>query len=86
MRYMSNKDIITAEIAAELGMLSMDKGSYYVVDSIGKDVWEAISEFTTVDEIVNKMLEIYDVDSKVCEKDVTTLLNKMVNMGLVIEE
>ena len=70
-------DIVASEIDGETVMMSIENGSYYGLDPIGSYVWELLETPIKVADLIDTLLEKYDVDEKTCEKDVLHFLNEI---------
>ncbi len=70
-------DIVASEIDGETVMMSIDQGKYYGLDLIGSQIWEFIKEPIKVSELIDALVEQFDVDWATCQKDVLHFLNKL---------
>ncbi|MCU6710281.1 lasso peptide biosynthesis PqqD family chaperone [Paenibacillus sp. J5C_2022] len=75
---------IVSDMGGEKVMLSIQNGNYYNLGSIGGRIWEVIGNFATVAEVVDLLLEEYDVDRTECEQQVLDFLDHMRKEGLVL--
>ena len=64
-------------------ILNMKDSAYYGMDSIGKKVWALIQEQTSFQNILNHLLDEYDVDAETCRKDLVSLLDELAGVGLI---
>ncbi|TVQ34717.1 MAG: lasso peptide biosynthesis PqqD family chaperone [Wenzhouxiangella sp.] len=78
-----NPDLIGAAVDDELVMMSVEHGQYYGLGGVGPRVWELIEEPRTFGELVNQILEEFEVKREVCEKDMMEFLAQMEKLGLV---
>ncbi|MFA6009451.1 MAG: lasso peptide biosynthesis PqqD family chaperone [Desulfobacteraceae bacterium] len=78
-----NKDIVASDIDDEKVMMSMEKGYYYGLDSIGRSVWDLIEKPMAVSDLINALLLQFDVDRKTCERDVLAFLEELNADGIV---
>lgn len=83
--YKRNNEIETASIGEELGMLNVNDGKYFILDSIGKDVWHILEHEKNMDEIVRELMSIYDVSDTECRSDLNDLLNDMKQKTIILE-
>ena len=60
------------------GLIRSNATAAFIVESLKND--------TTESEIVDKMLEKYDVDRNTAEKDVANIIGKLRSIGAVIDE
>jgi hypothetical protein len=78
-----NKEVFASEIDDEVVMMHVDTGKYYGMDTVGSRIWELIAEEIQVREVINKLMEEYDVEEEQCEKDVLEFLNELYDNKLV---
>ncbi|MBI9014127.1 MAG: PqqD family protein [Clostridiales bacterium] len=69
-----NDSVLTTLIDDELGMMSINLGFYYTLNSVGKRIWEILENQMKVSDVIDTLRKEYDVDLLVCEKDVLELL------------
>ena len=60
------------------GLIRSNPTAAFIVESLKND--------TTESEIVDKMLEKYDVDRNTAEKDVASIISQLRRIGAVIDE
>lgn len=78
-----NINIATNKIDDEVIMMSLEKGNYYSVNSIGTRIWNIIEQEKNVKEICDTLLQEYDIDKEHCEKAVIAFLEKMKTADLL---
>lgn len=78
-----NPDLIGAAIDDELVMMSVEHGQYYGLGGVGPRVWELIEQPQTMAQLVDQILEEFEVEREVCEKDLTEFIAQMEQLGLV---
>ncbi len=71
------------DLAGEKVMIDFETGKYFMLTGSANDIWDLLGEKTTVLDIVNALLGMYEVDKTVCENEVMTFLNKLVEIGFV---
>jgi hypothetical protein len=64
-------------------ILDLKSGIYYGLDEVGARIWALLQEPRQVNEILNALLEEYDVDLPRCEIDLIGLLRQLRAVGLV---
>lgn len=82
-KFKRNPDLIGATIDDELVMMSIEHGQYYGLGGVGPRVWELIEQPQTMAQLVDTILEEFEVEREVCEKDLTEFLAQMEQLGLV---
>ncbi|MBI5459355.1 PqqD family peptide modification chaperone [Methanobacterium sp.] len=78
-----NKDVVSCDLGGETAMLDMKEGVYYGLNEIGTVIWELIQNPITLLEIIDKILEEYEVDEETCYADTVELIKEMEKNGLV---
>ncbi len=78
-----SKDVVSCDLGGETAMLEMKEGVYYGLNEMGTVIWELIQKPVTIQEIVDKILEEYEVDEKTCYGDVAELLEQMLENKLI---
>lgn len=52
-------------------------------NEVGAFIYEALETETTKEEILSKLLEVYEIDKDVASKDIDNFLNKLAEKGLL---
>jgi len=78
-----SKEVVSCDLGGETAMLDMKEGVYYGLNEIGTVIWELIQKPITLLEIVDKILEEYEVDEETCYADTVELIKEMEKNGLV---
>lgn len=78
-----NKDVVSCDLGGETAMLDMKEGVYYGLNEIGTVIWELIQKPITLLEIIDKILEEYEVDEETCYADTVELIKEMEKNGLI---
>lgn len=71
------EEIVASDIDGETVMMSVENGAYYGLDDIGSRIWKLIEKPINVSDLIDTLLEKFDVDRETCEKDVLTFLNEL---------
>jgi ornithine carbamoyltransferase len=75
--------VFAQEVDGEMVLLDMESENYFGLDEVGTSIWQAMQEYETLQEVLNAMLEQYDVEEEVLEKDLSDFVEKLVESGLV---
>lgn len=78
-----SKDVVSCDLGGETAMLDMKEGVYYGLNEMGTIIWEFIQEPVTLQEIVDNILEEYEVDEETCFADLVELIEQMVENKLI---
>ena len=79
----ANDTQASADVAGEAVILNFDDGVYYGLNPVGTRVWQLLQEERSVQDIYNLLLQEYDVEPGLLEKDLFGLLADMVERQLV---
>jgi hypothetical protein len=75
---------VSSDLAGEQVILNLDNGVYYGLDAVGNDVWSLLETPVRVSTVVDRLMEMYDVDRPRLEADVLNLLEDMNENGLLV--
>ena len=79
----ATKDQVSSDLKGEVAILDLKGGVYYGLDAVGARIWNLVQEPRTVDEIHAALLQEYEVEPKLLERDVLALLQRLADEGLV---
>ncbi|SFB14030.1 Coenzyme PQQ synthesis protein D (PqqD) [Acetitomaculum ruminis DSM 5522] len=77
------KQIEVATLNDEKAMVDFETGNYYLLKGSATDIWDFIQTETTIGEIIDKLLEIYDVNPEECKASVVDFLEELKSKGLI---
>lgn len=83
-----NKEFILREIAGEhliipTGKTVLNFNGLIVVNSIGQFIWDNIQEEITFDQLIDRILEEYEVDRDTAESDAASFLDELVKAEIL---
>lgn len=64
-------------------MMDIENGKYYALNEVGSSIWDKIESNILVLDIVEKLLEEYDVSKEECIEEVLNYLNKLEEENLI---
>ena len=89
MKFLNNQSftrtpsVLSSTIDEETVMMSMERGMYYNLNPIGSSIWAMLETPHTFDQIVEKLLDEYDVDRATCESETAEFLESLMERDLV---
>jgi len=75
--------VFAQEVDGEMVLLDMESENYFGLDEVGTAIWQAIQEYGNLQDVFDILLEQYDVEEEVLEKDLSDFVEKLVESGLV---
>lgn len=78
-----NKQYIASDMNGETVMMNVESGKYYNLGVVGGRIWELSSSPVSVENIVNILINEYDVDHEVCLQQVSEFAGQMFKEGLI---
>jgi hypothetical protein len=76
-------DVVSCDLDGEAAILNLKDGVYYGLDPVGAKIWNSLQQTCRVDDLIEMVLEEYEVDKKRCENDILDLINELIDNGLV---
>ena len=75
------------DLAGEKVMVDFEQGKYFCIKGVGNDIWDGQEgeDGITVEAILHKLMEEYEVMEEVCEKEVLAFLDKLEQAGILEE-
>jgi hypothetical protein len=65
-RFIANK------LGEEMVMMDMDNGDFITMNKVGADIWSLSAEPISVNELIQKLLHIYNIAEEQCHKETIT--------------
>lgn len=83
-RYARAPGAAGAEVDGEVVVLSPSDLRYHGLNESAAAVWDLLEQPSTAADLVDRLLEQFDVDRAECEADVGAHLAELVELGLVV--
>lgn len=77
-------EVCTSEVDTETVMLDIETGNYACLSRVAGHIWKLIENPVTVGELIGRLLQQYDIEEAVCEKEVLSLFCTMYENKLII--
>jgi ornithine carbamoyltransferase len=75
--------VFAQEVDGEMVLLDMNSENYFGLDAVGTDIWQAMQENGSLQNVLETLLAQYEVEEDVLKKDLLTFLEKLQESGLV---
>lgn len=82
-RFAAIKEHLYSDLNGEAVILSMKNGKYYGLNGVGRTIWTALKEPTSLEAIRARVMSEYEVDEDICRREVLSFLQKMLGEGLI---
>lgn len=79
------KTLNVTDLAGEKVMVDFEQGKYFMIKGTGNDIWDMLQENKNITpgQIIEKLLEEYEVSPEECEASVMEFLGKMQELGFI---
>ncbi len=67
----------------EIVIMNKQDNIYYGLNDVGGRIWQLIKEPRPVSNLIDTLMEEYEVDRPTCTSEVMALLNDMAERGLI---
>ena len=86
-----DKNFVLREIAGEYiiiptGRTALEFNGLITVNEVGMELWKMLQEDVTFDDLLNGILEEYDVDENAAREDIQEFLDRLVKEGILTED
>jgi len=82
-RIILNQELLQSEIDGETIMMSIDNGKYYGLNTVASRIWEIIKDEPLFSELIEKLVEEYEIEQKQCEAETQEFLSKLIENKLI---
>ncbi|MGM8364876.1 lasso peptide biosynthesis PqqD family chaperone [Virgibacillus sp. W0181] len=74
---------VVSDMDGEKVMLSIANNKYYNLGAIGGVIWEQMEHSISIQALIDRLQSLYEVETDVCEKEVMTFLNHLLEENLI---
>jgi hypothetical protein len=82
-RYRISADVLSQEVNGETVLLNLQGEAYFGLNEVGTRIWQLLQSGRSAGEIMTTLLDEYDVPRRQLEQDVSDLLTRLLEAGLV---
>ncbi len=72
-----------SEIAGEKVMIDFESGKYFMIKGTGNVIFDMLTEKITVSDIIEALMEKYEISETDCTKDTLAFLNDLYNKNII---
>jgi len=81
--YKQSSQQVSCKIDGEIAILHLDRAIYFGLQGAGADIWDALAQPKSLDELRDAVLAKFDVSPHQCESDIVEILATLEKEGLV---
>jgi Coenzyme PQQ synthesis protein D (PqqD) len=74
---------VSSRLGDEVAILELDRGVYYGLNDTGSFLWNLMQKPVRVNEMRAALVEEFDVDAEIAEKDLLRVLGDLRDAGLI---
>ena len=75
---------LASALGEEIVMMNTDNGDYIGVNNVGSDIWNLLTEPMRVDQLLEKVIDIYDVSPEDGKVEVDAFVARMLKQEMII--
>ncbi len=79
----TSSDILSQDIDSETIILDMKSENYFGLNNVGSDVLEILKSGADYETLLKTLQDRYDVEPASLEKDITELLQQLLDAGII---
>jgi Coenzyme PQQ synthesis protein D (PqqD) len=76
-------DVLISNLQEESVILNLDSERYYGLDDVGTRILTLLNTSDSIEAAYEKLAQEYDVDEEVLRKDLLTLVENLLEQGIV---
>ena len=76
-------DVLSQTVDKEAVLLDLKNELYYGLNEVGARIWQLLQEDNSLEQIKEVLLEEYDVDETLLQKDLDTLVSALKQADLI---
>lgn len=75
--------VMFRELEGESVLLNIDTDMYFGLDDVGTRMWLALTQSESIQAAYETLLEEYDIETDLLRRDLTDIVEKLVEKGLL---
>ena len=76
-------EVLFQEVSGEMVLLDLSSESYFGLDAVGARIWGLLESGNSVGEVLDTLMQEYEVERETLEVDVGELLDRLLEAGLI---
>jgi hypothetical protein len=82
-RFSYDENVITEEVDGEMLVMDLEGNEYFGLNEVSRVIWELVGAEYSVDDIVEAILEDFEVDAATARADIEAFLQDALGRGLL---
>jgi hypothetical protein len=82
-KFKKTNNFVESDIEGQVVMMSIENSKYFGMDEIGTQIWQLVDKNLTYNEIIESLLDEYEIDRDTCEKESTEFIDKLLKYKLI---
>jgi len=79
----NESNFLANPVGEEIIILNMETGDYLGLNQVGSDIWDLLKAPTTVQKIIDQLIDRYAVDKQTCQTETMEYVDKINRLGLL---
>ena len=76
-------NFLDTQLDDEIIMLQMETGKIFAVSDSAKFIWQQLVEPVTIKNLIEQLIEIYDIETGRCRDEVICYIDELMKQGFV---
>jgi hypothetical protein len=77
------ENLLFSEIDQDKVMIDIERGAYFGLNPVAGEIWEMLDIPKTPQQVIETLLQAYEVDEETCKNETLQVLQRMVHLKLV---
>ena len=82
-KLMRSPTVLTSDMGEEFVMMDVESGQYFNLKEVGAAVWNEIETEISFGEVLNRLMERFEVDRETCETEMRVFVERMMELKMV---
>ena len=84
--YLANAELyIASDFGDEMILMNLQSGDYVALNAVSADIWKQAEKPINATQIIDHLMENYEVEKEVCESETLTCIEEMLEKQLLIK-
>jgi hypothetical protein len=77
------KNLEVTELDGEKVMIDFSSGKYFLLKGAANEIWDYIQSPITISDIIQRLMNTYDVAEETCRESTFSFLSQLKNYGFI---